>query len=66
MSLPAIPINAAMPTTEPPPPRLLDRVREACRVRHYSNGKGGKDRRTMLPAAAKAELLMQVDRAQVA
>ena len=26
----------AAPSPAPPPPRLLDRVREACRVRHYS------------------------------
>jgi integron integrase len=26
----------ATPLAEPPPPKLLDRVREACRVRHYS------------------------------
>jgi site-specific recombinase XerD len=26
----------ASPLAEPPPPKLLDRVREACRVRHYS------------------------------
>jgi len=113
------------PPAEPRPPKLLDRVREACRVRHYSirtedayvdwskrfilfhnkrhplemgkveinaflthlavdahvsastqnqdvdfarsellirHGKGGKDRRTMLPTTAKAELLAQLDR----
>jgi hypothetical protein len=28
--------NAVPPPTDPPrPPKLLDRVREACRVRHY-------------------------------
>ena len=39
----------------------VDFARMELLIRH---GKGGKDRRTMLPAAAKAELLGQVDRAR--
>lgn len=39
----------------------VDFARMELLIRH---GKGGKDRRTMLPAAAKPELLAQVDRAR--
>jgi integron integrase len=39
----------------------IDFARAELLIRH---GKGGKDRRTVLPAAARAELLAQVDRAR--
>jgi integrase len=39
----------------------VDFARMELLIRH---GKGGKDRRTMLPAAAKAEVLAQLDRAR--
>jgi integron integrase len=39
----------------------IDFARGELLIRH---GKGGKDRRTMLPVAARAELLAQVDRAR--
>src|SRR5262245_5179735 len=36
MNAQAVPNAFASPAAEPRPPKLLDRVREACRVRHYS------------------------------
>ena len=36
MSAPPVLKALAPAATEPPPPKLLDRVRAACRVRHYS------------------------------
>ena len=41
-------------------PKLLERMRFALRARHYSrNGKGAKDRITMLPESLKAPLQAQ-------
>ena len=59
----------------PQKPKLLDRVREAIRARHYSrrtvdfslnqilvrNGKGQKDRVTVLPAALKRDLARHLE-----
>jgi hypothetical protein len=62
------------PATGAPRPRLLDRVREEIRLRHYSrrtfsrhqlmirSQKGQKDRLTMLPTALETDLAGHINR----